>query len=160
MIDLTDLQEDILTLAVEHPDKTNEEIAAILDCSPDWVGDVRRDYEHKVNENQVTDELNTVSGTASNPPAPSTNEESEGTDRTMEIVLATGLWWMPIIIMLQGGQPPVGAWAFFGIGWIGVPAAVFLDAKGRGSIGGGLIYTIASVCLPMVAGLVYLSRRE
>jgi len=64
MIDLTDLQEDILTLAVENPDMTNEEIAEILDCSEEWVGEVRRKYEHKVNENKVDKDLNTRRGTA------------------------------------------------------------------------------------------------
>jgi hypothetical protein len=64
MIDLTDLQEDILTLAVKNPDLTNEEIADVLDCSPNWVGEVRRKYEHSVDESQVDDSLNTVRGNA------------------------------------------------------------------------------------------------
>ncbi|USZ68315.1 hypothetical protein NGM10_00905 [Halorussus salilacus] len=64
MIDLTDLQEDILTLAVKNPEMTNEEIADVLDCSPNWVGEVRRKYEHAVDESQVDDSLNTVRGNA------------------------------------------------------------------------------------------------
>ena len=50
MIELTDLQEDILTLAVENPEMTNQEIADVLDCSENWAGEVRRKYEHAVDE--------------------------------------------------------------------------------------------------------------
>jgi hypothetical protein len=64
MIDLTDLQEDILTLAVKNPEMTNEEIADVLDCSPNWVSEVRRKYEYSVDESQVGDSLNTVRGNA------------------------------------------------------------------------------------------------
>ena len=156
MIDLTDLQEDILTLAVDDPDRTSEEIAAILDCSPDWVGEVRRKYEHKVNENEVTGELKTVSGSASNPPKPKTEQSKDIYD--IGIVGATVVWWLPVLAMIQGNSPE-NAMLLLTIGWIGVPAAVFLDAKERGSLGGGLIYTVVSVFLPMFSGLVYLRRR-
>lgn len=158
MIDLTDLQEDILTLAVEDPDRTNEEIAEILDCSPDWVGEVRRKYEHKVNEEEVTDELLTVSGTTSNPPKPKSKKAE--TDRTMEIVIATGAWWVPIIVLVQGVEPTLGMWLFMLGGWVGVPGAIFLDCKERGSLGKGVIYTIGAALMPMFLGLVYLYRRE
>lgn len=157
MIDLTELQEDILTLAIENPDRTNKEIAAILDCSPDWVGEVRRKYEHKVNEAEVTDDLKTASGTASNPPMPNSGESGSSYD--VGIVAATAIWWLPILAWAQGSSPE-SAWILFTIGWVGVPAAVLLDAKERGSLGGGLIYTIASVVLPMFSGLVYLYRRR
>lgn len=60
MIDLTDLQEDILTLATKHPDMTNRDIADVLDCSEEYVGEVLRDYEHAVDESKVTNELNTI----------------------------------------------------------------------------------------------------
>lgn len=60
--------------------------------------------------------------------------------------------------MIQGQQPE-GAWLFIIGGWIEVPALIFLDAKERGSLGGGLIYTLASVFLPMFSGLLYLHRR-
>ncbi len=60
MIDLTDLQEDILTLAIKHPDMTNGEIADVLNCSEEYVGEVRRDYEHAVDESKVDNELNTI----------------------------------------------------------------------------------------------------
>ena len=156
MIDLTDLQEDILTLAVEDPDKTNDEIAAILDCSPDWVGEVRRKYEHKVNESKVTDELKTVSGTASNPPKPEDKKKAE--NYAAGIIVATGVWWFPILGLVNGRTPP-GIWLLMLVGWIGVPALVFLDTKRRRSLSGGLIYTVASMVLPMFCGLVYLYRR-
>lgn len=89
MIELTDLQEDILTLAVEDPDMTNEEIAEILDCSPDWVGEVRRKYGSKVNEEEVNDELKTVSDTVSSPPQPEdekAEEKEEGDKYSLNIL--------------------------------------------------------------------------
>lgn len=89
MIELTDLQEDILTLAVEDPDMTNEEIADVLDCSPDWVGEVRRKYGSKVNEEEINDELQTVSGTVSNPPQPEdekTKAEGEEDESSLNIL--------------------------------------------------------------------------
>lgn len=108
MIDLTDLQEDILTLAVDDPDRTSEEIAAILDCSPDWVGEVRRKYEHKVNENEVTGELKTVSGTASNPPKSMDKKKAE--NYALGIILATGVWWLPILGTIPGETVPTQTW--------------------------------------------------
>jgi len=65
MIELTDLQEDILTLAVKRDDLSNQDIADILDCSEEYVGEVRRDYEGKVDESAVSSGLNTVSGEVS-----------------------------------------------------------------------------------------------
>lgn len=57
-IDLTDLEEDILTVAKQNPDLTNEEIAEKLDCSASWVGEVRDRYESKVPKDEIPDELN------------------------------------------------------------------------------------------------------
>ncbi|WP_136688671.1 hypothetical protein [Halorhabdus amylolytica] len=56
-VDLTGLQEDILTLAVEDPDLTNEEIADRLDCSPQYVSDVRNQFEHKVDADSLNGDL-------------------------------------------------------------------------------------------------------
>lgn len=158
MIELTDLQEDILTLAVDDPDRTNEEIADVLDCSPDWVGEVRRKYEHKVAQSEVTDELKTVPGTASNPPKP--RDEKKAENYAIGIVLATGAWWFPVLGVIQGETVPAQIWLLMAGGWIGVPALVFLDCKERRSLGGGLVYTVAGVFLPMFSGLVYLYRRS
>lgn len=57
-IDLTDLEEDILTVAKQNPDMTNEEIAEKLNCSASWVGEVRGKYESKIPEDEIPDELN------------------------------------------------------------------------------------------------------
>ncbi|KZN26524.1 hypothetical protein A4G99_21030 [Haladaptatus sp. R4] len=64
MIDLTDLQEDILTLAVQNPDITNKEIADRLDCSENYAGEIRRKYEGSVDEEQISGKLNSVSNSS------------------------------------------------------------------------------------------------
>ncbi|WP_135805197.1 Lrp/AsnC family transcriptional regulator [Halorussus marinus] len=87
MIELTDLQEDILTLAVENPEMTNEEIAEILDCSEEWVGEVRRKYEQKVSESKVSQELQTVAGTAKNPPQPGNSVLDTDEIDTFDVVM-------------------------------------------------------------------------
>lgn len=64
MDDFTDLQEDILTLAVKHPQMTDGEIADALDCSVGKVGNVRLNYREEFERSQLDDELATVSADA------------------------------------------------------------------------------------------------
>lgn len=143
MIELTDLQEDILALAVEQPDLTNRDIAEVLDCSEDWVGEVRNKYEPKVDENQIDPEepLNTVDGTPADPPDPSRSTEWD--DKPEDIskgaaLIAAGLcaWGAALFLTLHpdaSTEVEPGTiellWWISGLWTLVFPVGIFLDAQ-------------------------------
>lgn len=50
MGDKTELQEDIVRTAKRHSDRSDEQIAAELDCSASYVNQVRNDYADEIDE--------------------------------------------------------------------------------------------------------------
>lgn len=90
MIELSDLQKDILKMAVEHDgDITNKEIAERLDCSEDWAGETRRKYEHKVNEEEIPDDWQSVR----EPKSLDSDDEPGAVGPALLLILAIALMW-------------------------------------------------------------------